>query len=75
MPTITTRDGTEIFYKDPGNGRAVVFIHGWLLNVDAWTSSCCSWPLMDSGLSPMTAAATVASPSGGTVGEHPPTVP
>ncbi|WBP84611.1 alpha/beta fold hydrolase [Kitasatospora cathayae] len=36
MPTVTTRDGVEIFYKDWGSGRPVVFIHGWPLNADAW---------------------------------------
>ena len=36
MATITTRDGTEIFYKDLGSGQPVVFSHGWPLNADAW---------------------------------------
>ncbi|QMU71409.1 alpha/beta fold hydrolase [Streptacidiphilus sp. P02-A3a] len=36
MPHLTTRDGVEIFYKDWGSGRPVVFIHGWPLNGDAW---------------------------------------
>jgi non-heme chloroperoxidase len=36
MPTIDTRDGTEIFYKDWGFGRPIVFSHGWPLNADAW---------------------------------------
>ncbi|MFI6726612.1 alpha/beta fold hydrolase [Streptomyces atratus] len=36
MPTVTTRDGVDIFYKDWGRGRPVVFIHGWPLSGDAW---------------------------------------
>src|SRR5215472_13012336 len=36
MPTITTRDGTQIYYKDWGRGPVVVFSHGWPLSSDAW---------------------------------------
>jgi non-heme chloroperoxidase len=44
MSTITTKDGTEIFYKDwtsassvePGSGQPIVFSHGWPLSSDDW---------------------------------------
>src|ERR1700730_2285938 len=36
MPTITTKDGIEIFYKDWGSGQPIVFSHGWPLSADDW---------------------------------------
>jgi non-heme chloroperoxidase len=36
MPTITTNDGTEIFYRDWGSGQPIVFSHGWPLSADDW---------------------------------------
>jgi non-heme chloroperoxidase len=36
MATMTTGDGTEIFYKDWGSGQPIVFSHGWPLSADDW---------------------------------------
>ena len=38
MNLITTKDGTQIYYKDWGSGQPVVFSHGWPLSSDSWES-------------------------------------
>jgi len=44
MGTITTTDGTEIFYKDWGSGQPIVFSHGWPLSADDWDTQMLYFP-------------------------------
>jgi pimeloyl-ACP methyl ester carboxylesterase len=62
MPTITTADGTEIFYKDWGQGQPIVFSHGWPLSADDWDTQMMFFLLHGTGSSPTTGAATAVPP-------------
>src|ERR1017187_6928011 len=47
MPTITNKDGVEIFYKDWGSGQPIVFSHGWPLSADDWAALTAHLDLKD----------------------------
>ena len=58
MPTIITKDGVEIFFKDWGSGQPIVFSHGWPLSADDWDNQMLFFLARATGSSPTTAAAT-----------------
>ena len=62
MPFITTKDGTEIFYKDWGTGQPIVFHHGWPLSADDWDAQMLFFLARATASSPTTAAAMAARP-------------
>ena len=62
MPTVTTKDGVEIFYKDWGAGQPIVFSHGWPLSADDWDAQMLFFLGKASAWSPMTGAAMAAPP-------------
>ena len=58
MTTITTTDGTDIYYNDWGEGQPIVFSHGWPLCGDAFEDQMFFLARMATASSPMTGAAT-----------------
>jgi hypothetical protein len=69
MATITTKDGTEIYYKDWGSGQPIVFSHGWPLSADDWDTQMMFFLNHGYASSPMTGEATDAraNPATGTI--------
>ena len=66
MGTITTTDGTEIFYKDWGSGQPIVFSHGWPLSADDWDTQMLFFLHTAIASSPTTGAGTAARPRSAT---------
>ena len=73
MSTIITQDGTQIYFKDWGEGQPLVFSHGWPLDADAWDEQMNLLPRTASARSPTTAGGTDARASPGTATTWTPT--
>ena len=58
MSTITTKDRTQIYYKDWGTRRPIVFSHGWPLSPTHSRDQMFFWPHVATAVSPMIAADT-----------------
>lgn len=73
MSTFTTKDGTEIYYKDWGTGPVIAFSHGWPLNSDAWEAQMFSSRPTAFAASPTIAGGMAAPVSRGTATKWTPT--
>ncbi len=73
MSTFTTKDGTQIYYKDWGTGPVVSFSHGWPLSADAWEAQMFHLASTAFAASRTTGAATGAPASPGTATTWTPT--
>ncbi|MEF9477890.1 alpha/beta hydrolase [Chryseobacterium sp. 1B4] len=60
MSTLTLKDGTEIFYKDQGQGPVLMFHHGWPLSSDDWDAQVIFFYRKATEWLPMTEEATDA---------------
>ena len=65
MSTITTKDGTQIYYKDWGTGQPIVFSHGWPLSADSWEAQMMFLASNGYRCIPMTVAAMAGQASPG----------
>jgi pimeloyl-ACP methyl ester carboxylesterase len=66
MATFKAKDGTQIYFKDCGAGKPVLFSHGWPLDGDMWDSQLNYLASAASAPSPLTVAALAARISRGT---------
>jgi pimeloyl-ACP methyl ester carboxylesterase len=62
MPTLTTKDGAQIYYKDWGKGQPIVFSHGWPPTADDWDGQMLFFGNRGIESSHMTGEGTVVPP-------------